>query len=61
MLAIQAKKSEDFAKWYPDAIIKSGLIEYYDISGCYILRPWAFGIWERITAFLDKRFKSNGV
>ena len=24
------------------------MIEYYDISGCYILRPWAFSIWEKI-------------
>lgn len=22
------------------------MIEYYDISGCYILRPWAMSIWE---------------
>ena len=24
------------------------MVEYYDVSGCYILRPWAYGIWERI-------------
>lgn len=22
------------------------MIEYYDISGCYILRPWSMAIWE---------------
>lgn len=22
------------------------MIEYYDISGCYILRPWTMSIWE---------------
>ena len=26
----------------------SEMIDYYDISGCYILRPWAFSIWETI-------------
>ena len=24
------------------------MIEYYDVSGCYILRPWSYAIWERI-------------
>ncbi|MCP9260701.1 Bifunctional glutamate/proline--tRNA ligase [Dirofilaria immitis] len=27
-------------------IIKADMIEYYDVSGCYILRPWSFAIWE---------------
>lgn len=42
-------------------IKKSELIDYYDISGCYILKPRSFYIWERIQAFLDERFKSLGV
>jgi prolyl-tRNA synthetase len=24
------------------------MIDYYDISGCYILRPRAYFIWEQI-------------
>ena len=37
------------------------MIEYYEISGCYILRPLAYYIWENITSFLDPRFKKSGV
>jgi prolyl-tRNA synthetase len=37
------------------------LIEYYEISGCYILRPRSFYIWEEIQSFMDKRFKGLGV
>jgi hypothetical protein len=33
--------------------------DYYDISSCYILRPWSFSIWEKITQYLDAKFKSN--
>lgn len=43
--------------WYQDVIKKSELIDYYDISGCYIFRPRSFYIWEQIQGFLDKRFK----
>lgn len=39
----------------------SEMIDYYDISGCYILRPWAFSIWETIQAFFDKNIKALGV
>jgi len=37
------------------------MIDYYDISGCYILRPWSFLIWEEIQRFLDGNFKTLGV
>lgn len=37
------------------------MIEYYDVSGCYILRPWAFSIWESIKDFFDAEIKKLGV
>ncbi|KAJ0402967.1 hypothetical protein P43SY_009224 [Pythium insidiosum] len=54
-------KTENFADWYTDAITKSGMIDYYDISGCYILRPYSYEIWERVQQYLDSKFKSIGV
>jgi len=54
-------KAVNFAKWYQEVITKSEMIEYYEISGCYILRPWSYFIWERIQGFLDPLFKSFGV
>ena len=41
-------------------ITKAEMIEYYDVSGCYVLRPWAFGIWERISAWFDAEIKKLG-
>lgn len=37
------------------------MIEYYDVSGCYILRPWAYAIWEEMQRFLDREIKKTGV
>lgn len=37
------------------------MIDYYDISGCYILRPWAYSIWEQIQGFFDSHIKALGV
>lgn len=30
---------ENFSEWYSQVIVASELIDYYDVSGCYILRP----------------------
>lgn len=45
----------------PQVITKAEMIEYYDVSGCYVLRPWAFSIWESIKDFFDKEIKKLGV
>ena len=45
---IQYTKEMSFSKWYQQVITKANMIEYYDISGCYILRPLSFYIWEQI-------------
>lgn len=42
-------------------ITKSEMIEYYDVSGCYILRPWAYSIWEAIKDKFDRAIKKMGV
>jgi bifunctional glutamyl/prolyl-tRNA synthetase len=60
-LGLEASKSENFADWYTEVITKAELIEYYDVSGCYILRPWSYAIWETIQSFLDAKIKQEGV
>lgn len=52
-LGLEATKTGDLADWYSQVITKSEMIEYYDVSGCYILRPWSYGIWERIKVVYD--------
>eukprot|EP01133_Synstelium_polycarpum_P020198 gene20198-24219_t len=54
-------KEEDFSQWYTNVITRSEMIDYYDVSGCYILRPWSFTIWEHITNFFDAEIKKLGV
>jgi prolyl-tRNA synthetase len=60
-LGITVKKSEDFAKWYTEVVQKAELIDYSDVSGCYILRPYGFAIWETLVSFVDARIKEKGV
>lgn len=44
-----------------ELVVASELISYYDVSGCYILRPWAFAMWEVVQRWFDDQIKALGV
>jgi len=52
--------NEDFAQWFTDIVINAGLIDYSGVKGFFILRPYAFALWENIQSVLDARFKELG-
>lgn len=58
---VDVKKSEDVPEWYSQVIMKAELIEQYPVKGCFILRPWAYRIWEIIQGWLDSKIKAIGV
>ena len=60
-LSIRDEKHSDFGKWYQQTLIKSEMIDYYDIKGCFIMRPYGYAIWERIQEELNQRIKEEGV
>jgi len=60
LLGIEAKKDSNFSEWYTQVITRAELLDYYDVSGCYILRPNAYALWEGVQSFLDARFKAIG-
>lgn len=60
-LGLTASKETDFGDWYSQVVVESEMISYYDVSGCYILRPYAFAIWDEIKNWFDARIKELGV
>lgn len=60
-LGLDVKKEENYSEWYSQVITKAELIEYYDVSGCYVLRPWSYSVWEAIQTFFDAEIKKLGV
>lgn len=58
-------KADDFGEWFSELVTKAEFLDYgptgLRVSGCYILRPWAYEIWEAIRDFLDAEFKKRGV
>ncbi|XP_077269666.1 uncharacterized protein LOC143901332 isoform X1 [Temnothorax americanus] len=60
-LGLEAKKEENFFDWYSQVITKSEMIEYCDVSGCYVLRPWSYSIWYMIMEYIDEEITALGV
>jgi prolyl-tRNA synthetase len=53
-------QKEDFAKWYTDVCLKAELMEYSDVKGFIIYRPYGYALWENIQAYLNVEFKKTG-
>ncbi|MGG4440321.1 proline--tRNA ligase [Brevibacillus fortis] len=53
-------QSEDFSRWYIDAIKKADLMDYTPVRGCIVFKPDGFELWERIQEAMNKRFKETG-
>lgn len=60
-LGLEAKKEENLPEWYSQVLTKGELIEYYDVSGCYILRHWSFAIWKKIQTWFTEQIDQLGV
>lgn len=37
-IGIEVAKEDDFAAWYQQVLTKGDMLDYYDVSGCYILK-----------------------
>lgn len=49
----------DFAQWYTDVCKKAELMDYSEVKGFIIYRPYGYAIWEEIQNYLNKEFKKQ--
>jgi len=61
LIGIDVAKEEDLSEWYQQVILKSDMLEFSDVPGCYIYAPGSYAIWEYIREFIDARIKKMGV
>jgi len=38
LIGIDVSKEDDFPSWYQQVLTKGDMLDYYDVSGCYILK-----------------------
>ena len=59
--ALSVTREADFAAWYQEVISEAEMAEESGVRGCMVIRPWGYGIWERIQKLMDARIKAAGV
>ena len=59
--ALTVKREADFAAWYQEVISEADMAEESGVRGCMVIKPWGYGIWERIQQVMDARIKAAGV
>src|SRR3954467_15378464 len=58
--ALSVTRAENFAEWYQTVIAEADMAEESGVRGCMVIRPWGYGIWERIQRLLDERIRATG-
>jgi prolyl-tRNA synthetase len=53
-------RAEDYAQWYLDVIHAADMAEHAPVRGCMVIKPWGYGIWERMQRTLDGFIKDTG-
>jgi prolyl-tRNA synthetase len=51
---------EAFPDWYQAVVREADLAEASPVRGCMVIKPWGYGVWERIQQVLDRRIKETG-
>jgi prolyl-tRNA synthetase len=59
--ALTVKREDDFAQWYQEVVFEAEMAEESGVRGCMVIKPWGYGIWERIQRRMDDRIKAAGV
>jgi prolyl-tRNA synthetase len=52
-------RDADFAQWYTDLCLKAELMDYSEVKGFIIYRPYGYAIWENIQNHLDRNLKET--
>jgi len=59
--ALNTKRADDFAQWYQEVVSEAEMAEESGVRGCMVIKPWGYGVWERIQRLMDDRIKAAGV
>lgn len=58
--AISPTRSDNYPEWYQEIIKQADLAENSVVRGCMVIKPWGYGIWERMQKALDLMIKDTG-
>ena len=58
--AISPTRQENYPQWYQSVVQEAELAENGSVRGTMVMKPWGYGLWERIQQYLDSEIKKKG-
>ena len=59
IMALKKIRKENYPEWYQSVIAEADMAENSSSPGCMVIKPWGYGIWERIRDVFDEKIKST--
>ena len=53
-------REDNYPEWYQNVVASADMAEVSASPGCMVIKPWGYGIWERIQKLLDDKIKETG-
>lgn len=57
-MTIKTLRKDNYPEWYQAVVVAADMAENSASPGCMVIKPWGYGIWERIRDVFDEQIKS---
>ena len=58
-MALKNIRENNYPEWYQNVITAADMAEVSSSPGCMVIKPWGYGIWERIQYLLNEKIKET--
>ncbi len=58
-MVLKSTRAGNYPEWYQNVINEADMAENSSSPGCMVIKPWGYGIWERIRDVFDEKLKST--
>ena len=58
-MVLKSTRAGNYPEWYQNVINEADMAENSSSPGCMVIKPWGYGIWERIRDVFDVHGKYN--
>lgn len=56
-MGLKNTRAGNYPEWYQNVVSEADMAENSSSPGCMVIKPWGYGIWERIRDVFDEKSK----
>ena len=58
-MTLKNVRAGNYPEWYQNVVSEADMAENSSSPGCMVIKPWGYGIWERIRDVFDEKIKET--